>query len=89
LDKRLAHANFLAGDEYSIADIAVFPWMRNADRRGIDLKEYPHVVRWFEEINARPAVKRALQVLAAEHNDAPHDAKSRDIMFGATQFQRR
>ena len=89
LDKRLGEARYLAGDEYSIADIAVFPWMRNADRRGINLAEYPHAQRWFDAINARPAVQRALQVLSDVNNTAPHDEKSRDILFGKTQFQRR
>jgi GST-like protein len=89
MDKRLAAARYLAGDEYSVADIAVFPWMRNADKRGINMPDYPHVERWFNAINARPAVKRALEVLAEVNSTAPHDEKSRDILFGKTQFQRR
>jgi len=89
LDKRLGEAPYLAGDEYSIADMAVFPWMRNADRRGINMAENPHAQRWFDAINARPAVQRALKVLSEVNNAAPHDEKSRDIMFGKTQFQRR
>ena len=89
LDKRLGEARYLAGDEYSIADIAVFPWMRNADRRGINLAEFPHAQRWFDAINARPAVQRALQVLSDVNHTAPHDEKSRDILFGKTQFARR
>ena len=89
MDKRLAAARYLAGDEYSVADIAVFPWMRNADKRGINMPEYPHVERWFNAINARPAVERALQVLSEANSTAPHDEKSRDILFGKTQFQRR
>ena len=89
LDKRLAEASYLAGDEYSIADIAVFPWMRNADRRGINMADYPHAQRWFDAINARPAVQRGLKVLAAEHVNAPLDEKSRDILYGKTQFTRR
>ena len=89
LDKRLGEARYLAGDEYSIADIAVFPWMRNADRRGINLAEFPHARRWLDAINARPAVQRALQVLSDVNHTAPHDEKSRDILFGKTQFARR
>ena len=89
MDKRLAATPYLAGDDYSVADIAVFPWMRNADRRGINIPAYPHVERWFNAINARPAVVRALQVLAEVNTTVPHDAKSRDILFGKTQFQRR
>jgi len=89
LDKRVREVPYLAGDEYSIADMAVFPWMRNADKRGINMAEYPHAQRWFDAINARPAVQRALKVLSDVNNTAPHDQKSRDIMFGKTQFQRR
>jgi len=62
LDKRLGEARYLAGDEYSIADIAVFPWMRNADKRGINLAEFPHAQRWFDAISARPAVQRGMNV---------------------------
>ena len=89
LDKRLADARYLAGDDYSVADIAVFPWLRNADKRGVILGEYPHAQRWFDAINARPAVQRALKVLADVSTTAPHDEKSRDILFGKTQFARR
>lgn len=88
LDRRLGEAEYLAG-EYSIADMAVFPWMRNCERRGVNLAEYPNAQRWFNAIDARPAVVRALQVLADANNSAPHDDKSRDILFGKTQFQRR
>ena len=89
LDNRLGEARYLAGDEYSIADMAVFPWMRGAEKRGINMGEYPNAQRWFDEIDARPAVRRGVQVLTAEYINAPHDEKSRDIMFGKTQFQRR
>ena len=88
LDKRLSEARFLAGPQYSIADMAVFPWMRNPERRGIDMSDYPNAKRWFDEINGRPAVQRGLQVLSDVNNSAPHDDKSRDILFGKTQFAR-
>ncbi len=64
LDKRLGEAAYLAGDAYSMADICTFPWIRNPDRRGIDLADYPNVRRWHDAIAARPAVKRGVQVLA-------------------------
>jgi len=90
LDKRLSEAPYAAG-EYSIADVAIFPWFRGADARGVEIEEYPNVKRWFDAINARPAVQRGLQVLKEVQaaNQAPHDDKSWDIMFGRTQFQRR
>ena len=89
LDRRVADVRFLAGDHYSIADIAVFPWIRNPERRGIDMNDYPNAKRWFDEIDARPAVKRALEVLSDVNNAALHDDKSRDILFGKTQFSQR
>jgi GST-like protein len=88
LNHRLGDARYLAGTEYSIADMAVFPWLRGSERRGVDLGEFPHVMRWFDEIAARPAVQRGLQVLR-EVVGAPLDARARDIMFGKAQFERR
>ncbi len=89
LDKRLGEAPYLAGNEYSIADMAVFPWMRGAENRGVNLAEYPNAERWFNAINARPAVQRGVEVLSTGHESAPHDDKSWEIMFGKGQFQRR
>jgi GST-like protein len=88
LDKRLAEVPYVAGKDYTIADIAIFPWMRGCEKRGVMIDEYPNVKRWFEKIDARPAVRRALQVLADVHT-APIDDKQRDIMFGAAQFAKR
>ena len=91
LDKRLGEARYTAGAEYSISDIASFPWLRGAESRGVNIGEYPNVKRWFDEINARPAVQLALKVLADAQaaNTAPHSDKSWDILFGKSQFQKR
>jgi GSH-dependent disulfide-bond oxidoreductase len=91
LDKRLAEARYTAGKEYSISDIACFPWLRGADQRGVNLENYPNVKRWFDEINARPAVQRGCKVLADVQaaNTAPHNDKSWEIMFGKVQFEKR
>ncbi|WP_207477966.1 glutathione S-transferase N-terminal domain-containing protein [Arenibaculum pallidiluteum] len=88
LDKRLGEAEFLAG-EYSIADIAVFPWSRGAERQGVDLAELPNVRRWFEAIDARPAVRKGLELLKEHVRTGPLDDKARDVMFGKSQFERR
>ena len=61
MDKRLGEADYLAG-EYSIADIATFPWVSRHEWQKIDLADYPHVQRWHEAIAARPAVKRGMAV---------------------------
>jgi GST-like protein len=61
LDKRLGEAPFLA-EEYSIADIATFPWVLRHEWQQVDLAEYPNVKRWFDTIHARPAVQRGITV---------------------------
>lgn len=89
LEKRLSDSAYLAGDEYSIADIATFPWVRNPDRRGIDLAEYPAVQRWHDAIAARPAVQRGVAVLAENQRSGPMSEAERELLFGKTQYQRR
>lgn len=60
LEKRLAHSPYVAGDEYTIADIAIWPGRASAFVMGMDLDEYPAMRRWFETVRARPAVARAM-----------------------------
>ena len=64
MDERLAHREYLAG-EYSVADIASWPWISRFEWQGIDFAEYPNVERWYRAIAARPAVLRGYQVPAA------------------------
>lgn len=64
LDRRLGEARYLAGDSYSMADIAVFPWIARHPWQEIDLADYPNVRRWFEELGNRPAVARGMAVPA-------------------------
>lgn len=60
LDARLAHAEYLAGD-YSVADIATWPWARLHERIGLDVATMPHLQRWLGVVGARPAVKRGIE----------------------------
>ena len=89
LDKRLGESEYLAGPDYSIADIATFPWIRNPDRRGVDLGQYPNVKRWHDAIAARPAVQRGVAVLADNQRQGPMTDAERENMFGKTQFAAR
>jgi GST-like protein len=57
LNERLGKAKYLGGDEYSIADIATFPWTRQHAAQGAKIDALPNFKRWFEELSARPAVK--------------------------------
>lgn len=85
LNKQLAKSDFVAGD-YSVADMAIFPWARNHDRYDVRLEEHPNVKRWFETIAARPAVKRGLAVLEDKRRRGPITDAERENMFGAAQF---
>jgi len=65
LDRHLTTREFVAGKELSIADIAIFPWTRTVARQGVDLQNYPHVVRWRRLLINRPAILAGVQVAAA------------------------
>lgn len=89
LDKRLAQAEWLAGDEYSIADIITYPWLRFPERRGVDMAEVPNVQRWFDAIDARAAVQRGCAVLSERQRQGSITDAEREVMFGKTQFAKR
>jgi GST-like protein len=88
MNRRLAKSKYLACNEYTIADIAVFPWLRNWKNQGIDWNDFPHLKGWFDEIGARPAVQRGVQVLADRRKPITDD-KAREVLFGATQYKQR
>jgi GSH-dependent disulfide-bond oxidoreductase len=91
MEKRLSEVAYFGGSEYTIADIAIFPWLRASERSGINWADFPKVKSWFDKINARPAVQRALKVLADVQTTPPgqYDPKAREILFGATQYEKR
>ena len=86
IDKRLSSSPYIGGPEYSIADIAVFPWLRSWKNQGVEMSDYPQLKGWFDEIASRPAVHRALEVLADQRR--PLDDKARDALFGEAQYKR-
>ncbi|HTJ93470.1 MAG TPA: glutathione binding-like protein [Pararobbsia sp.] len=88
MDKQLAKHAYLAGDDYTIADIATFPWTRSWANQGQQLSDFPHVERWFNAIASRPAVERGVEVLAAARKPLMDD-KAKEALFGATQYARR
>ena len=90
MDKRLCESEYLAGPEYTIADIATFPWTRSIDRQGHSLDDFPNVKRWSDTLNARPGVQRGCQVLEAERGErGPLTDEQRSVMFGDKQFAKR
>ncbi|MFN0004084.1 MAG: glutathione S-transferase C-terminal domain-containing protein [Burkholderiaceae bacterium] len=88
MDKRLLSSAFLAGAKYSIADMAVYPWLRSWQNQGIDWADYPALKAWFDLIEKRPAVQRGVTVLASLRKPT-HDDKSKEMLFGKTQYQKR
>ncbi|TFZ00791.1 glutathione S-transferase family protein [Ramlibacter henchirensis] len=88
IDRRLAASRWLGGDDYSIADIATWPWLRNWKNQGVQLADYPHLEKWFQAIEERPAVQRGVKVLADLRKPITDD-KAREVLFGSTQYQRR
>ena len=62
MNTRLGEAPYLAGDAYTIADIATYPWVARKNRHQVDLDEFPNVKRWFDELSARPAVEKGMAV---------------------------
>ncbi|MEY2805269.1 MAG: hypothetical protein RL657_2605 [Pseudomonadota bacterium] len=88
IERRLAVSKFLGGSQYSIADMATFPWLRNWQNQGVVMDEYPHLKKWFDTIAARPAVQRGVQVLTDLRKPITDD-KAREVLFGNTQYQKR
>jgi GST-like protein len=88
VERRLKESKFLACDEYTIADMATMPWMRFPERQGVDIAEYPQVQRWREGLLARPAVERALKVLA-DRRRPEMSKEQKEVLFGAAQYARR
>lgn len=87
LDRRLGEADYLAG-EYSVADIATYPWVRLSEYHGVEVAPFPNVARWCEAVGQRPAVQRGL----GESRPTPAsqmDEQERDVLFGSRQFARR
>jgi GSH-dependent disulfide-bond oxidoreductase len=87
MDHRLGEAEYLGGD-YSIADIACYPWVRIAQREPEQLEALPNLRRWLDAIGKRDAVKRGLAVMA-DTPQQPLTEEERSILYGKKQFEKR
>lgn len=88
LDQQLKTKQWIAGGEYSIADMAIFPWLRSWQNQGIDWADYPHLKVWYDRISERPAVQKAVLVLADARKPLT-DPKAHQALFGADQYKKR
>ena len=91
MDRQLSRTRFLAGKDYTIADMACWPWVRVHRYHGQSWNDFPHVKRWFDEITLRPAVQLGMELLADKRRKPEEvlNDQSRDILFGRRQMERR
>jgi GST-like protein len=90
IDKQLSTSPYIAGD-YSIADIAIYPWLVPHNMQGQNLGDFPHLKKWYDGIRARPAVQAGFAALAEQIKNRPptQDNKAWDTLFGTRQFEKR
>jgi GST-like protein len=89
MDKRLSEAHYFAGDAYSIADIAIYPWLRAYKLQGQNLSDWPNIQRWYSTVRERPQVQRGLGVLSEKvdkSGEKPKDDRWENL-FGKGQFR--
>ncbi|MDP9150182.1 MAG: glutathione binding-like protein [Myxococcota bacterium] len=79
LDRRLSQVQYLAGEEYTIADVANLPWLLSHERQGVNIAEFGHVGRWMTELRARPAVARGLAVPPKHGSGAQNSASKLSV----------
>ena len=89
MDKQLALGKYIAGNSYSIADMAIYPWLRNWKNQGLNWADYPRLKEWFDTVGARPAVVRGCAVLAELRKPLQDDKKAFETLFGKTQYEKR
>ncbi len=89
LEERLGKVPYLGGSEYTIADIATFPWTRQHDAQGVKWDDHPNLARWFKSIEDRPAVKAALAKVGAikSNRDTANDDQ-KDRFFNRGRYAR-
>ena len=89
MDRRLGESEYLAGSNYSIADVATFPWTmpKQQEMHRIDITQYPNVKRWSETVAMRPAVQRGISVMAEDMRVGNPTEETYNNMFGAKQFK--
>ena len=88
MDRQLENHPYIAGRQYTVADIAIFPWLRSWQNQGIDWADYPRLKDWFDRIAARPAVQRGVAVLADARKPLTDD-RAREALFGKDQYKKR
>ncbi len=90
IDRRLRESKYIACGQYTIADMAIVPWLRFPERQGVEIDEYPALKKWRDAILARPAVQKAMLVLADRRKPLNEITQAqKDNLFGAAQYAKR
>jgi len=89
INRRLSKSKFIANNSYSIADMAIYPWIRSYLNQGQKLEDYPSLQKWYIKITERPATKRGLAILEDKRRVGPMDNKTKDMLFGKAQYTKR
>ncbi len=89
MDRQLAKTQYLAGNAYTIADMATYAWTYSHERRGFDISDHTNVLRWLKEIETRPAVQRGTTLTDAHRPTCKPDPETIRNYFGEIQFERR
>ncbi len=83
LDRQLARTAHVGGEDYSIADMACFPWVQTWKAQGIPLADFPAITAWYERLKQRPALRKGMDLGRATMNKRPQDnAETRRVLFG-------
>ncbi len=83
LDRQLARCSHVAGDDYSIADMACFPWVQTWKAQEIDLADFPALSDWYNRLKERPALRKGMELGRKQFNRRPQDnAETRKLLFG-------
>ncbi|MDA0275933.1 MAG: glutathione S-transferase N-terminal domain-containing protein [Proteobacteria bacterium] len=90
IDRRLRVSKYVACGQYTIADMAIVPWLRFPERQGVEIEKYPSLKKWRDAILARPAVQKAMRVLAERRKPLNEITQAqKDNLFGAAQYAKR
>ena len=82
LNKKLSDGREYIAEDYTIADMACIGWVRNPERKGQDLENFPYLKLWFERMMARPAVIKGVSIGAGINHDLSKDLEAQKILFG-------
>lgn len=89
LDRQLARREYIAGDEYTIADMACYPWIVPYERQQQNLDDFPHIKRWFFAVQARPATARAYKLAQTINTQPTVTENAKAVLFGQTAARHR